>query len=451
MPLPIYDLSKPAGRAAYERRVEELRSSASSTGDNQAAQAVAGIVEDVRKRGDAAVVDYMRKWTDPRFTAERIAVSPRELSTAARNLDKTLRKVIESSIQNVREYQRHIRPKDAKPVTIAGATLGLRFTAVESAGLLVPGGRAAYPSSVIMLAVPAIEAGVPASAISVASPPPTRRAGETNNAAPSGASDISPLVLATCAMLGIEKVYRIGGAQAVAALAFGTQRVSRVDMLAGPGNVFVQLAKSQLNGRVGTDNGFYGPSEIVTIADDSANVACVAADLIAQAEHDPGRCFLVSWSRRAVTRIAAEVAAQSAQRKRRAAIDQSLEKWSAAIIVKDRKQAIEVANELAAEHVNLAVKDAEAMLREVRHGGEFFLGDQTPVAAGDYFAGPSHCLPTGTTARFASGVSVYTFLKRSGTVRYAKGMPAGVADAIARFAEAEGLDGHAASARVRAK
>jgi histidinol dehydrogenase len=260
---------------------------------------------------------------------------------------------------------------------------------------------------------------------------------------------LSPLVLAACAMLGIDKVYRIGGAQALAALAYGTETVTPVDLIAGPGNVFVQLAKAQVSGVVGTDNGFYGPSEIVTIADGSADPRRVAADLIAQAEHNPGKCFLISWSAKVLRGILAEVERQKAGRARLEPIDKALTHESAALLVRDEQEALALADTLAAEHVNLAVGEPRRMLARLRHGGEFFLGDQTPVAAGDYYAGPSHCLPTGTTARFASGVSVYTFLKRSGTVEYPRGMSARTVAAIARLAEAEGLDAHAQSARVR--
>jgi histidinol dehydrogenase len=438
--LPIFDLSTPAGRGAFEERLSKLRATASASGE--AAQTVASIVEDVRTRGDEALVRYMRHWTDPDFSTARIRVTGKELAAAEKQIDPKIRRAIKTSIEHVREYQEHIKPRDPRPVKIGGATLGLRFTPVESVGLTVPGGRAVLFSSLIMLAVPAMVAGVPREAISVINPPPTRREGEP-------VADISPLVLATCRMLGIERVYRIGGAQAVAALAYGTQSVETVAMVAGPGNVFVQLAKQQLAGLVGSDNGFYGPSEIVTLADTTADPARVAADLIAQAEHDPGKCFLVAWSRRVVERIAAEVERQKAGRRRLAAIEKALANESAAVLAKNQKQALEIADTIAAEHVNLAVKDPRATLAKLKHGGEFFLGDQTPVAAGDYYAGPSHCLPTGTTARFASGISVFTFLKRSGTVEYPRGVDARTIEDIAAMAVAEGLDGHAESVRVR--
>ncbi len=438
--LPVLDLRRSADRTAYEQLLTALRESTSAA--SEAAGTVSQIIADVRACGDEAVVAYMRKWTNPAFNAEDIRVPAARLRNALRKLDPSLRAAMETAIQNVRTYQEHIKPKAPRPIRLGGATLGMRFTPVESVGLAVPGGKASYPSSVIMLAVPAMVAGVPAKKISVITPPPTRSGdGE--------AGDVSDMVLAACAMLGIERVYRIGGAQAVAALALGTQRVGRVALIAGPGNVFVQLAKAQLSGMVGTDNGFYGPSEVVVLADASADPARVASDLLAQAEHDPGRCFLVTWSRPVLDAICEQVAFQLPQRRRREAIEKSLRDWSAALLVKSEAQAVAVADELAAEHVSLAVKDPQAMLTKLRFGGEFFLGDQTPVAAGDYLAGPSHCLPTGCSARFTSGVSVYTFLNRSGLVTYPRGMSDATIDAIAALAEAEGLDGHAASARTR--
>lgn len=439
MMVPRIDLREESGRRKFQKLLERLRATVEL--DSPQARLVRRIIGEVKREGDRAVVRYMRKWTDPGFTAERICVSQGELERAKRAVPGELRRRIRRAIAHVWAYQRHILPGKIRPVTIDGAWMGLRFVPVESVGLLVPGGRAAYPSSLIMQAVPAMVAGVPVERISLASPPPTRRGRE-----PEG--DISPLVLATAAMLGIRRVYRLGGAQAVAALALGTERVGKVDMVVGPGNVFVQLAKLQLQGLVGVD-GFYGPSEILTIADPTADPVCVAADLIAQAEHDPGRCFLVSWSDKVIDAVLEEMRRQIRERRRRKAIEAALKKESAVIRVRDEEEAAEVANRIAAEHVNLAVADPLAWLRRVRHGGEFFLSDRTPVAAGDYYAGPSHCLPTGSTARFASGLSVYTFLKRSGIIWYRRGMSRQTAEAIAALAEAEGLDGHAWSARVR--
>lgn len=439
---PVLDLATREGRAGFDARLDGLRGTTSLAGET--ATLVAEIIEAVRTRGDAALVEYMRKWTDPQFQAASIRVSEAEFDTAEAGLDPLLRTSLEAAIENVRAYQQHILPADVAPLTLDGAELGLRHSAVASAGLAVPGGAAVLFSTVVMLAVPAIVAGVDPRAIRIVNPPPTRRGDDAPG-------DISPIVLATCRLLGVETVYRIGGAQAIAALAYGTETVEAVDLIAGPGNVYGQLAKQMVAGVVGTDGGFYGPSEIVTIADETADVRRVAADLIAQAEHDPGKCFLLAWSRDVVDAIVADVTRQLELRGRSEIIERALAAESAAVVVSDEDEAVLLADRIAAEHVNLAVADPERLLGRLRNGGEFFLGDASPVAAGDYYAGPSHCLPTGTTARFASGVSAYTFLKRSGTVHYREGMPATVIENIARLASAEGLDAHAESARIRGK
>ena len=440
MPLPRFDLQNADDQQRWADRLTALRDTATTS--SEAADTVAEIVEDVRTRGDDAVVEYMRRWTDPDFVADRIRVSPDELDAALAALDPELRSALETSIANVRTYQQHVMPVAPATIELAGAEVGMRFMPVASAGCCVPGGTAVLVSTLIMLAVPAIVAGVPAASVAAIHPPPTRRPGEP-------VADISPVVLATCRLLGVETLYRVGGAQGVAALAHGTERIAPVEMIAGPGNVFVQLAKQRVNGVTGTDGGFYGPSEIVTIADETADPACIAADLMAQAEHDPGKCFLVAWSANVIDRVTRELDRQLADRGRAPAIEQALETESAALLVADEDQAAALADEIAAEHVSLAVADPESWLNRLRNGGEFFLGDQTPVAAGDYYAGPSHCLPTGTTARFTSGISVYTFLKRTGTVRYREGMPGRAIDVIDRLATLEGLDAHAASVRVR--
>ncbi|MEX0743952.1 MAG: histidinol dehydrogenase [Phycisphaeraceae bacterium] len=442
--LPRFDLSTDEGRASFKRCLDRLQDTVSV--DTAHGITVTEILDKVRTGGDADLTHYMRRWTDPGFTADRIRVTEAELAAADESLSSELREAIVTAIEQVRAYQQHILPRDPEPMKLGGAELGLRFTPVDSVGLCVPGGTAVLFSTLIMLAVPAMVAGVPADRIAVISPPPTRR----DDAGSSGAAtDISPIVLATARLLGIGRVYRIGGAQGVAALAYGTESVERVDMIAGPGNVFVQLAKQQVAGRVGTEGGFYGPSEIVTIADATADPQRVAADLIAQAEHDPGKCFLVSWLPDVLDNVLAEIARQLPSRSRLSAIENALANDSCALLVTDESQAVDVANTIACEHLNLAVADPDAMFSRIRHAGEVFLGDAAPVAAGDYYAGPSHCLPTGTTARFASGVSVYTFLKRTGTIAYPDGVPTTAIDHVARMAEAEGLDGHAHSARTR--
>ncbi len=440
--LPVFDLKSDQGRSGFSAHLDRLQATVS--GQGHSAQAVARIVQDVAQYGDEAVVGYMRQWADPDFEAQDMRIDAAELVAAESQLDPKLRQAILTSIEHVRAYQRHIMPTQVKPLRIDGAELGLRWSAVERVGLCVPGGTAALFSTLVMLAVPAQVAGVDSSNISIVSPPPTRCGQES-------AGQISSLVLATCQMLGITRVYRIGGAQAVAALAYGTETVSPVDLIAGPGNVYVQLAKAQVHGVVGTDSGFYGPSEIAVIADGSAEPRRVAADLLAQAEHDPGKCFLIAWDREVIDAVCRSMEEQVSHRHRRDAIKKALDTESCALLVADRSAAIDTANTIACEHLSLAVADPDDFAARIRHAGELFLGDETPVAAGDYYAGPSHCLPTGTTARFASGVSVYNFLKRSGTIAYPSGMSAETIGHIVRLAEAEGLDGHAASARARAE
>lgn len=435
---PVYDLTSDADRAGLDARLSALRAAADP--DGKWAELAGQLIRETRQHGDAAIVEHMQRFSDPDFSAERMRVGADELSGAERSLTGELREAIEQAIANVRAYQQHIKPSDAPPVSLAGAELGLRWTPITPVGLLVPGGSAVLFSSLIMLAVPAMVAGVQPRDITVVTPPPYRKAGEP-------ARDISPITLGVAAMLGIEKVYRIGGPPAVAALAYGTETIDKVNFIAGPGHPVVQAAKLRVNGVVGID-AFYGASEIVTVVDRSCNVPGVAADLIAQAEHDPGKCFLIAWDRGVIDAIAEEIDRQLPGRARRAAIEASFKDASFALVVNDIDAAAAWVDTFAAEHVNLAVADPKAMLAKVRHGGEFFLGD-TPVAAGDYYAGPSHTLPTDTTGRFTSGVSCYTFMKRSGTVGYPGGMPADAVRHIAAMAEAEGLDGHAASVRLR--
>jgi histidinol dehydrogenase len=397
-----------------------------------AAEAVQAILADVAARGDAAVVEASRRFDDPNFTAEQIRVTPGEMAEAAGRVPKAQLEALQRSIAQVREYQRHILPKDPSPLHRPGVELGLRFTPLGSAGCYFPGGHAAYPSSLIMLAVPAQVAGVERV---VACTPPSRF----------GRSD---LVLAACHELKLTEVFRTGGAAAIGALAFGTQTIPAVDKIVGPGNLYVQLAKRAVAGGVAID-GFLGPSEILTLADDSAEARFVAADLIAQAEHDPGSCFLLTSSPRLAADVVEEIRRQSASLPRAEAVDKAMTSRSAIIVDPSLDTLIELANRFAAEHVNLQVKEEQAVLQRLVNCGAVFLGAYAPVAAGDYVAGPSHCLPTNTTARFSSGISVYEFLKRSSLVRYSREGLAADAPHVIALANAEHLEAHAASVRVR--
>lgn len=398
-----------------------------------AAQGVHQILADIAARGDQAIVDVCRRFDDPSFTLDQLRVTPQEMKAAADRITPQQRTALDRSIAQVREYQSHIMPPQQLPLLHRpGVELGLRFTPLDSAGLYFPGGKAAYPSSLIMLAVPAQVAGV--KQVVVCTPP--SRYGRID------------LVLATCHALGLEHVYRAGGAAAIGAMAFGTQSIPRVDKIVGPGNMYVQLAKRAVSGGVGID-GYLGPSEILVLADDSAQPAFIASDLIAQAEHDPGSCYLLTDSLPLATAVSDELSRQLKQRHRAQAIESALDQRSAIIIGSSMDELIPLANRFAAEHVNVQVRDTQSILPKLVHGGAFFVGPYSPIAAGDYVAGPSHCLPTNTTARFTSGVSVYEFLKRSSIVQYEKPGLAADARAIITLAECEGLDGHAASIRAR--
>lgn len=435
--IPILRLSNPEERQQAESLLNKLRLNpqelATPGSPNAAAMAsVQTILADVAAQGDEAVVESARKFDDPDFSAEQIVVGRDELKAAADRTSKELIAAIRRSITQVREYQQHVLPQSPKPLKRPGVELGIRFTPVDSAGLYFPGGKASYPSSLIMLAVPAQVAGV--KQVVVCTPPSKY-----------GRSDI---VLAAAYELGLECVYRAGGAAAIGAMAFGTKRIPRVDKIVGPGNTYVQLAKVALAGSVGID-GFLGPSEILVIADETGRADVIAADLIAQAEHDPGSCFMLTSSAPLAERVKAELATQTNVLDRADAIRKALAERSAIIVDASLERLFEWANRFAAEHVSLQVADVPSALKQLQHAGAVFIGPFSPVAAGDYVAGPSHCLPTNTTARFSSGISVYEFMRRSSVERYSRAGLAHDADAIVELAKAEGLDAHAESVKIR--
>jgi len=396
------------------------------------AAAVQEILADVAARGDQAIVDSCRKFDDPDFTAAQIRVDVAEMAQAAQRVDAQQLTAIRRSIAQVRQYQAHVMPPDTQPLTRPGVELSMRFTPLDSAGLCVPGGKAAYPSSIIMLAVPAQVAGV--DRILVCAPPSKY-----------GRSD---LMLATYHELGLTEVFRAGGAAAVGAMAFGTATISRVDKIVGPGNSYVQLAKRALAGVVGID-GYLGPSEVLVLADETGHPAFIASDLLAQAEHDPGSGFLLTTSAPLAKEVVAEIQRQLPARSRGTAISRALDENSAIIVDGSMDRLVDLANRFAAEHVNLQTADDQTIMARLRHAGAIYLGAYSPIAMGDYIAGPSHCLPTNTTARFSSGISVYEFLKRSSVARYeARGLAADAPHVIT-LANAEHLDAHAASVQVR--
>jgi histidinol dehydrogenase len=409
----------------------------------EATAAVQHVLVDVAIRGDAAIVDISRQFDDPNFDASQIRVTAEQMAAASKRLPGPLIEALRRSIAQVREYQARIAPKEVSPLKRLGVELGLRFTPVASAGLYIPGGKAAYPSSLIMTAVPAQAAGV--GRIVVCSP---AQASGGSGGGPSDAPSGGDVFLAACHELRLTEVFRAGGAAAIAAMAVGTKTIPAVEKIVGPGNLYVQLAKQMLAGCVGTD-GFLGPSEILIIADEQADAAVVAADMVAQAEHDPGSAFLFTTSQKLALDVAGQVAAQAAKLPRREAITKALDGECAIIVGSSLDELIALADRFACEHVSLQTGDNEALLSKLRNAGCVFVGPWSAVAAGDYLAGPSHCLPTNTTARFASGVSVFEFLKRTSIVRYnLMGLKADAA-AIVELAEAEGLGGHAASIKAR--
>lgn len=435
---PILRLGVEADRQRVEELLRQLRLDpadlALMRGERaRMAQQVQTILTDVAERGDEAIVEWTRKLDDPQFTAGQIRVTGEEMRAAHGRVPHAQMSAIRRSIAQVRQYQQHIMPRSPEPLRRPGVELGLRFTPLDSSGLFFPGGKASYPSSLIMLAVPAQVAGV-------------KNVVACTAASRFGSSD---LVLATAMELGLEHLFRGAGVAMIAAMAFGTKTIPAVDKIVGPGNAYIQLAKRALAGCVGLD-GFLGPSEIVTIADETGRADFIAADMIAQAEHDPGSCFLVTTSQKLASDVVSEIERQMRSLNRVPAIENALKTRSAIIVDGSMDRLIELANRFAAEHVNIQTKDDAATLSKLRHGGAVFVGPWSPVAAGDYVAGPSHCLPTNTTARFSNGISVYEFLKRASVERYDEMGLADEAEAIITMAEAEGLDAHAASVRARA-
>ncbi len=430
----IWQFDQPADRReidAMRLRLREGGLTAVGDGGLDVPTVVKGIIADVQRRGDAAVAELTARFD--KATPTSLAV-PKEMIAAARQgADAGFLGLIGRVAGNIRQYQESILHKAPPALQRGGRQLGVRYTPVDRVGVYVPGGKAFYPSSVLMTVVPAQVAGV--REIAIASPP-------TAN------GDVNPMVLALAAELGITEVYRMGGAQAIAALALGTATVAPVDMIAGPGNAFVAEAKKQLFGRVGIDS-IAGPSEVLIIADDSARADWLAADLLAQAEHNPGSAVLVTTSAPLAAAVAKELDRQVATLERAQATRMAMEENSCIIITCDLSQAAAVANDFATEHLQIITRNDDAVLKQIRHAGAIFLGACTPVPLGDYYAGPSHVLPTGGTARFFSPVSCNLFLKASSVVRYdAASLAADAADVI-DFARREGLTAHARAIEIR--
>jgi histidinol dehydrogenase len=397
------------------------------------ARVVERICADVRKRGLAAVLHYTEQLDRVRITAETVRATTKELADAHVAADKAFLETIRRVRQNVMSFQLGLLHRDAVLSVPGSHELRLRYRAIRRIGVCVPGAAAAYPSTLLMTVCPAQAAGVKEIAVVM---PPTPNGGYNSD------------LLATCHELGVTEVYRVGGAQAVAALAYGVEGIAAVDMIVGPGNLFVTLAKRHVFGQVGIDM-LAGPTEVVVIADDSAPADFVAADLISQAEHAPGASILITWHEPLIDEVAVALDRQLRDLPRGNLARESLDSFGALVLARSPKEAVACANHIAPEHLHLATRDPEALLECVENAGAVFLGHYTPVAVGDYVAGPSHVLPTAGTARFASGLTANDFLRRSSVINFNRASLEHVADDVRRLAEKEGLMGHAASVDIR--
>jgi histidinol dehydrogenase len=396
-------------------------------------QVVERICTDVRRDGLEALLDYSRRIDGASVTAESLVVPPDALAAAHRAADPAFLAAVRRIRDRVERFQRAVLSRDVEVNLPGGGSLRQRYVPLDRVGVCVPGGAAAYPSTLLMTVVPARVAGVPEIVVVA---PPTRFGAE------------NPQVLATCHELGVTTVVRAGGAQAVAALAYGVAGLARVDKIVGPGNLFVALAKEYVYGDVSID-AIAGPSEIVIVADDRGRPEFIAADMLAQAEHSPGSAILLTPSRALADAVAAAVERRLAVLERSDLTRDSLQRFCGIVVTTSDAEAADLAHDLAPEHLSIDTRDPEATLARIRHVGAAFLGPYSPVAAGDYAAGPSHVLPTGGTARFAAGLSANEFLRGGSVITLAKDDLAEMADDIRLLADTEGLTAHRRSVEAR--
>jgi histidinol dehydrogenase len=417
----------------------ELRRICDRTHDDQVVHkeaTVREVLQAVKRQGDRAVLHYTEEYDQVTLTAEALRVSASELDTAYQQVSKELLDAIRLACRQVEAFHRQRVPKSWVQFGEHQVVLGKRYTPVDRAGLYIPGGRAAYPSTVVMNAIPAKVAGV--GRIVIATPPSVDKS-------------VNAAVLVAAQEAGVQEIYRVGGAQAIAALAYGTETIPKVDVITGPGNIYVTLAKKQVYGTVGIDS-LAGPSEVLIIADASANSAFVATDLLAQAEHDPmAAAILLTTDGDLAMQVVAEVKQQLMNHARKVLVEKAIANYGLVVIVESLKEAAELSNEFAPEHLELEVTEPWDLLPQIRHAGAIFLGSSTPEAVGDYIAGPNHTLPTSGAARYASALGVETFMKHSSLIQYSPQALNQVAQAIDILATAEGLPSHADSVRLRAQ
>lgn len=412
-----------------------LRGLASRTVDDQQLEArskVDSILADVRQRGDAALIDYTERFD--RFRPDPVAIPEAALEEAWAQMPMDLRDALELAHRRIKEFHQRQRPADIAMEGPHGEQLGRRWRPVKRAGLYVPGGRAAYPSTVLMNAIPARVAGV--QEIVICSP-----AGSDGQ--------VNPVVLGAAHLAGVRTVLRLGGAQAIAAMAFGTESVPKVDVISGPGNIYVTLAKQAVYGVVGIDS-MAGPSEVLVIADHSANPRHVAADLLAQAEHDPlAAAVLITTDPSLADSIGAEIAQQLQNHPRREICEASLRDWGLIVLCQDLEACANLSDKFSPEHLELLVERPEPLAERIQNAGAIFLGPWSPEAVGDYLAGPNHTLPTCGAARFSGALSVETFMRHTSLIGFNRTALEATGSAVRQLAGSEGLHSHAESVRLR--
>jgi len=435
MDIRIIETADPLDDPAVAAVRNELRAggpAAVGTGETDVPAVVARILADVRRRGDAALIDLTAKIEKVHLSPERIRVPAEQIARAHAAAEPKFIELIRRAAGNIRQYQQAILLEAPPPLRRGSRELRIRYTPIERVGVYVPAGKALYPSTVLMTVVPAQVAGV--DQIAMVSPP--------------AGGDVDPMVLAMAAELGVDEVYGVSGTTGIAALAFGTDSIRPVQKIVGPGNAFIAEAKRQVTGQVGIDC-IAGPSEVLVLADETAEAEWVAADLLAQAEHDPGSAVLVTPSKALADAVVAAAQRQLPGLERAEAVAAALEARGAVIVVPDLHAACDLANDFAAEHLQIITADDEAVLARIRNAGAVFLGPHTPVPLGDYYAGPSHVLPTGGTAKFFGALSCNDFLKASSVVRYDADALSQDADDVIDFATREGLTAHARAIDIR--
>jgi histidinol dehydrogenase len=421
----LSDILFRAGTPRARARLARLESRGDMAGRGIEAR-VRRIVTDVRRRGDRALLEWTRRLDGARLTAARLRVPSDDLAAAFAGLSRTARADLRLAATRIRAFHQRQRERSFALQDATGTRMGLRVTPLERVGVYVPGGRAAYPSTVLMTVVPARVAGVD----------------EVVAVSPAGPEGHPLVILAACHVAGIDTLYRVGGAQAVAALAYGTATIPRVDKVVGPGNIYVATAKRLCYGQIDID-AIAGPSEVLIVADGSADAGLVAADMLAQAEHDPmAASVCVTPDARLASRVIASLGEQLRSLPRRTTAARSLAANGAVIVTRALAEAIDLANRLAPEHLELLVRDPARWAPALRHAGAIFLGEHTPEAFGDYIAGPNHVLPTGGTARWASPLGVYDFVKRTSVIQAGPRALERLGPAVMRLAELEGLEAH---------